>query len=158
MDATAAQANTLGPPAGPRRSPSQGPPPPQGPPPSQGARFHARVPDVTLDQGAQAYRRVVDDLGLDVADHRFDGRAMEHDATWPLGPFGADRAEGGGGADGGGGRGGPSRVACTIRGERDAVVWTLDVEGPAERLGQVLRALKRHGVPVDRARPVDGAD
>lgn len=103
------------------------------------AKWEGKVPDVSLEETAKAYRAVVDELDLEVRDHEFDGRVVEHRATWPTGPFG-DEAD--------------ASVSCSITGKKDGVILSVGVEGSQERLQEVLRALERRGVPLpDEAEP-----
>lgn len=108
------------------------------------ARWEGKVPDVTLEDSARAYRDVVAELGLRPTDHEFDGRIMLHRATWPAGPFSGEAGE--------------TAVTCSIQGLKDGVRLSVGVEdGSPERLKQVLRALERRGVPVrDRGQPEGG--
>lgn len=99
--------------------------------------WERKVEDVTLEETAEAYRGVVDELDLDAHHHDFDGRVVEHRSTWPAGPFGDDDEE----VE-------AAEVDCKITGKKDGVILSLGVEGSAERLQQVLRALERRGVPV----------
>lgn len=100
------------------------------------SKWEGKVPDVSLEQTAKAYRGVVDELNLETMDHEFDGRVVEHRSTWPTGPF-AGEAE--------------ASVTCTIEGKKDGVVLSVGVEGSTERLQQVLRALERRGVPLSES-------
>lgn len=109
---------------------------------SRRVRWEGKLPGVTLEDSAAAYRDVVQELGLRPTDHDFDGRVMRHRATWPAGPFG----------------GGDAAVTCAIEGKKDGVLLSLGVDGSPERLREVLRALERRGVPVqDHGGPVEGA-
>lgn len=106
--------------------------------PGKLAKWERKVTDVTLEETAEAYRGVVDELDLEPHHHDFDGRVVEHRSTWPAGPFG----------DEGGEPGDAAQVHCTITGKKDGVILSVGVEGSSERLQQVLRALERRGVPV----------
>lgn len=108
--------------------------------PGKLAEWEAKVHDVTLEETAEAYRGVVDELDLQPHHHDFDGRVVEHESTWPAGPFGGEEGDDQAGDE--------AQVTCTITGKKDGVILSLGVEGSSERLQQVLRALERRGVPV----------